>query len=40
MAKDGMKRRAFFSADPTYAAVLGRFNKEAIDFVKKIQEVK
>lgn len=28
MAKDGMKRRAFFSADPTYAAVLGRFRRE------------
>lgn len=29
MAKTGMNRRAFYNSDPTYAAVLGKFNKEA-----------
>lgn len=40
MAKDGMKRRAFFSADPTYAAVLGRFNREAREARKKDEAMK
>lgn len=35
MAKDGMKRRVFFGSDPTYTAVLGRFNREAREARKK-----
>lgn len=40
MAKDGMKRRVFFGSDPTYAAVLGRFNREAREARKKDEAMK
>lgn len=40
MGKGGMRRGAFFNFDPTYTAVLGKFNKEAKEARKRKEAMK
>lgn len=40
MAKKGMTRQGYFNSDPTYTAVLARFNREAKETKKREEAVK
>lgn len=40
MAKDGMKRCVYFASDPTYEAVLGKFNREYREAKEKQEAMK